>query len=164
MYKELGLETLKTRRWLKKLCFFYKIKNNGIPSYLAELIPSESHLCNTWNTRNIITYSCRNDTLNYYFFPWMINGWNKLNFNIQSSSFNIFRANLIKILRPIPNSIFSIFNPLGLKLIRRLQLGFFFYHNIYYNVQTNNLQSTKINQNNTIKMSQMINITLKLMQ
>ena len=39
LYKELGLETLKSRRWLKKLCCFYKIKNNGIPSYLAELIP-----------------------------------------------------------------------------------------------------------------------------
>ena len=40
----------------------------------------------------------------------------------------------------------------------------FFYQNIYYNVQTNNLQSTKINQNNMIKMSQMINITLQPMQ
>ena len=40
----------------------------------------------------------------------------------------------------------------------------FFYQNIYYNVQTNNLQSTKINQNNMIKMSQTINITLRPMQ
>ena len=44
LYKELGLETLKSRRWLKKLCCFYKIKNNGIQSYLAELTPSESYL------------------------------------------------------------------------------------------------------------------------
>ena len=40
---------------------------------------------------------------------------------------------------------------------------FFFYQNIDYNVQTNNLQSIKINQNN-IKMSQTINITLQPMQ
>ena len=40
----------------------------------------------------------------------------------------------------------------------------FFYQNIYYNVETNNLQSTKINQNNMIKMSQTINITLQPMQ
>ena len=40
----------------------------------------------------------------------------------------------------------------------------FFYQNIYYNVQTNNLQSTKINQNNMIKMPQTINITLQPMQ
>ena len=41
---------------------------------------------------------------------------------------------------------------------------FSFYQNIYYNVEINNLQSTKINQNNMIKMSQTINITLQPMQ
>ena len=123
MCKELSLETLKSRRWLKKLCCSYKIKNNGILSYLAKLIPSEFHLYNTWNTRNITTYSCRTDAFKYSFFPWTINEWNKLNFNIRASSFNIFRANLIKIIRPIPNSVFGIFNPLGLKLITRLRLG-----------------------------------------
>ena len=55
LYKELGLETLKSRRWLKNLCCFYKIKNRGILSYLAELIPSEFHSYNTRNTRNITT-------------------------------------------------------------------------------------------------------------
>ena len=44
------------------------------------------------------------------------------------------------------------------------QKTLFFYQNIYNNVQTNNLQSTKINQNKMIKMSQMINITLQPMQ
>ena len=39
------------------------------------------------------------------------------------SSFNIFRVNLIKIIRPIPNSILSIFNPLGHRFITRLRLG-----------------------------------------
>ena len=123
MYKELDLETLKSRRWLTKLCYFYKIKNNEIPSYLAKLVPPESNLHNTWNTRNITTYSCRTDAFKYSFFPWMINEWSKLNFNIQTCSFSIFRANLIKIIWPIPNSVFGIFNPLGLKLITRLRLG-----------------------------------------
>ena len=41
---------------------------------------------------------------------------------------------------------------------------FFFYQNIDYNVQTYNLQLTKINQTNVIKMSQAINITLQLIQ
>ena len=44
LYRKLGLETLESRRLLKNLCCFYKIKNNGIPSCLAELIPSEFHL------------------------------------------------------------------------------------------------------------------------
>ena len=123
LYKELGLETLKSRRWMEKLCCFSKIKNNEIPSYLAELIPSESYLYNTRNTRNITAYSCMTDAFKYSFFPWTINEWNKLNFNIRTSSFNIFRANLIKIIRPIPNSTFGIFNRLGIMLITKLQLG-----------------------------------------
>ena len=41
---------------------------------------------------------------------------------------------------------------------------FFFYQNIDYIVQTNNLQLTKINQNKLIQMSQTINITLQPMQ
>ena len=73
VYKELGLETLKSRRWLKKLCCFYKTKNNGIPFYLAKLILSESHLNNTRNTRNITTYCCRTDAFKYSFFSWTIN-------------------------------------------------------------------------------------------
>ena len=40
LYKELGLETMKSRIWLQKMYYFCKIKNNGIQSYLAELIPS----------------------------------------------------------------------------------------------------------------------------
>ena len=102
LYKELGLE----------VCCFYKIKNNGIPPYLAQLIPSEFHLCNTQNTRNITTYSCKTDAFKYSFFPWTINVWNKLNFNIRTSSFNMFRGNLIKIIRLISYSVFDIFNPL----------------------------------------------------
>ena len=57
------------------------------------------------------------------FFPWTTNEWNKLNFNIRISSFNIFRANLIKIIQLILNSVFGIFYPLGLKLITALQIG-----------------------------------------
>ena len=82
LYKELGLQTLKSRSWLKKLCCFYKIKNNEIPSYLAELIPSESHLNNSQNTRNTTLFSCSTYAFKYFFSPWTINEWNKLKFNI----------------------------------------------------------------------------------
>ena len=108
---------------MEKLCCFSKIKNNEIPSYLAKLNPSESYLCNTQNTRNITANSCMTDAFKYSFFPWTINEWNKLNFNIRTSSFNIFRANLINIILPISYSVFGIFNLLGLKLITRLRLG-----------------------------------------
>ena len=39
LYKELGLEFLKSRRWFRRLCTFYKIKTYNIPPYLADLLP-----------------------------------------------------------------------------------------------------------------------------
>ena len=36
---KLGLETIKSRRWLRRLCCMYKIINIGIPKYLTDRIP-----------------------------------------------------------------------------------------------------------------------------
>ena len=38
LYQELRLESLRSRRWLRKLCLFYKIYKNKSPSYLYNLI------------------------------------------------------------------------------------------------------------------------------
>ena len=39
LYEELGWESLSDRRWLRRLCQFYKIQNDLTPSYLTEPIP-----------------------------------------------------------------------------------------------------------------------------
>ena len=39
LYEELGWESLSDRRWLRRLCQFYKIQNELTPSYLKEPIP-----------------------------------------------------------------------------------------------------------------------------
>ena len=98
---------------------FIKVSDNGF--FLSISLSNTTYQYSI--AIQITTYSCRTDAFKYSFFPWTINELNKLNFNIWTSSFNIFRANLIKIIRPIPNSVFGIFNPLGLKLITRLRLG-----------------------------------------
>ena len=41
--KELGLESLQSRRSLYCLCTFHKIKTSGLLSYLFKLIPDTSH-------------------------------------------------------------------------------------------------------------------------
>ena len=38
LYQELGLESLKSRRWYQKLCLFFKLKKNKHPSYLFDMI------------------------------------------------------------------------------------------------------------------------------
>ena len=51
--------------------------------------------------------------------------WNKLDpdvRNVRTCSF--FRKNLLSFIRPIENSIYSIYDSLGIKLLHRLWLGF----------------------------------------
>ena len=47
LYQELGLESLRSRRWLRKLCLFYKIYKNKSPFCLYNLIPDRKKFCTT---------------------------------------------------------------------------------------------------------------------
>ena len=47
LYKELGLESLKFRRWFRRLCTLFKVKTSGKPEYLLNLIPTGQHSYNT---------------------------------------------------------------------------------------------------------------------
>ena len=67
LYNEIGLESLKFRRWFR--CTFYKIKSTGLPSYLFELIPKSSHMYNTRSLEDVATLYSRTDIFKYSFFP-----------------------------------------------------------------------------------------------
>ena len=124
IYEELGLESLKFRRWMGRLCAFYKIKTRGHPEYLYKLIPMKSSSYNTRNSDHIETYYSRTDIFKYSFFPYTIVEWNRLDHILRNSkSYNIFRNSLLNIGRPTPKPTFNIHNPLGLKLLTRLRLG-----------------------------------------
>ena len=43
IFQELGLETLKSRRWFRKLYLFYEILHSKSPSYLFNLIPENNN-------------------------------------------------------------------------------------------------------------------------
>ena len=98
LYVELGLESLKARRWFRRWCYFYIFKSYGLPPYLFQLIPHESHSYNTCNSEDIPTYHCRTDSFNNSFFPWTICEWNKLNLGICKSTYCVFRQYLLKYL------------------------------------------------------------------
>ena len=53
LYQELGLESLKSRRWYRKLCLFFKLKKNKHPSYLFDIIPKVLSTRTTRNHNNI---------------------------------------------------------------------------------------------------------------
>ena len=111
LYKELGIEPLRFRRWFRRLCTFFKIKIHGIPKYLLNKIPSSQTHCNTRNTDQVETYYYRIDIFKNSFFPYTIIEWNKLDLDVRKSkSYAIFRNTLLKLGRPNQNAIYKINN------------------------------------------------------
>ena len=105
------------------MCAFYKIKVTQLSSYLYELIPKINHNYNTRNIDHIDPHYCRTDIFKYSFFPYTIVEWNKLDANLKNAKFYMcFGTSLLKIVRPVQNSVFKIFNPLGIKFLTRLRL------------------------------------------
>ena len=124
LYAELGIESLKFRRWFRKLACFYKIQSKGLSKYLPQLIPTNNRSYTLRKPLNILHYYCRTDTFKNSFFPNVINEWNKLDEKIKgATSFSLFTASLLKIGRPYANSTYTIHNPDGKSLLRRLRLG-----------------------------------------
>ena len=78
--QELGLETLRSRRWFRKLCLFYKIVNNQSPSYMFDYIPSTDRIYNTRNAANVPRIKPKHNFFKNSYIP-SVNGmeWNKLN-------------------------------------------------------------------------------------
>ena len=114
LYQELGLESLRNRRWLRRLSYLYKIISTKLPPYLYDLIPplQRSHRypgC-------FKTLRCRTELFRNSFL---------LDSDIKNSdSYEMFRKKLLAFIRPVGNSMYGIYDPFGVKLINRLRLGF----------------------------------------
>ena len=104
LYNELGLESLKFRRWFRWLCTFFKIKIYGKPKYLLNKIPSSQIHYNTRNAGQVETYFCRTDIFKNSFFPYTIIEWNKLDI---AKSYATFRNTLLKLGSP-SNAPFTV--------------------------------------------------------
>ena len=84
LYQELGLESLKSRRWYKRLCCMYKIMKKKAPHYLTNLIP-KSHQSFRTRTNSIPTFYCRTDCYKNHFFPSALSDWFQLDDAIWNS-------------------------------------------------------------------------------
>ena len=125
IYSELGLESLQDRRWYRKLCVFYKILNNMSPKYLSDIIPSTTRRYSSRNANNIPLVRANTNYFMNTFFPSTITEWNKLDLSIRkSTSLNIFKSRLLRFVRPLENSVFTCHNPIGIKYLTSIRLGF----------------------------------------
>ena len=124
IYEELGLESLKSRRWYKRLTYMFKIMRNDAPDYLIDLIPKCEHLIKTRNS-HIPTFHCRTDCFKYSFFPSALRDWFNLDENIRNAdSISTFKSKLLSFIRPVQSNTYNIFDPIGIKFLTRLRLDF----------------------------------------
>ena len=56
IYAELGLESLKARRWYKRLSCMFKIMNKQAPNYLINLIPKCNQIMRTRNNNKPVIH------------------------------------------------------------------------------------------------------------
>ena len=123
LFQELGLESLRNRRWLRGMSYLYKIISTKFSPFLYDLIPplQRSHRypgC-------FKTLRCRTELFRNSFLPFTVNEWNKLDSDIKNNdSYEMFREKRLAFIRSVGNSMCGIYDPFGVKLINRLQLGF----------------------------------------
>ena len=86
---------------MRRLRSFYKVLLNKVPRYICELIPPFTHSFR--NPNSFTSFTCRTKYFQNFFF--------------RSSA-------LINFFRPSENKIFNIHDEVGIKLLKRLQLGF----------------------------------------
>ena len=121
--QKLRLESLKARRWYKRLCCMYKTITEKALNYLINLIPKCDPTIKTINN-SIPTFHCRTDCFKYSFFPSTLNDWFSLDIKIRNSeSIPLFKSRLLSFIRPLQSNIYKIFDPEGLKFLTRLLVG-----------------------------------------
>ena len=123
IYQELGLESLKRRRWYKRLSCMFKIMEEEAPNYLIKLVPKFETNVSTRNN-SIPTVNCRTNCFNYSFFSSTLNDWFRLDLNIgNSESISIFKSKLLSFICLVQTNIYNIFEPKSLPFLNRLRLG-----------------------------------------
>ena len=121
--KELRIESLSFRRCFRDLCAFYKIKTQDEPNYLYKLIPLTNNTYDIHSKHSVGTYFCRTNAFKYFFFPYTIREWNKLDLQLRNANcFKKLWNTLLKPGWPTPELTYGIHHTLGLKLLSILRL------------------------------------------
>ena len=126
IFQELGLENLKSRRWLRIIGLFYKLIKEKSHADIFQLIPQKKFSYTTTSVQKsqIPFFKTKTNFFKNSFFPAIIIEWNKTDVNIPNSPFcNVFKKVMLKLIRPKPNQVFNIDSSEGLKLLTRIRLG-----------------------------------------
>ena len=121
IYRELGFESLESRRWFKKLCFFFKVLENKSPDYLFKVIPQRRSPYITRNSDEIPLFKTNHNLYKNSFFPSATIEWNNLDHDLRNTErYTLLRSSILKFIRPSPNNFYGCQNIMGIKLVTRL--------------------------------------------
>ena len=126
LYEELGWAILYYRRWYRRLCHFYKLRNNQGPLYLYSETPQErtSH----HNLRRANVYEDNAKSINRFshtYFQNCMRDWNQLDEAIKSSpTVSVFKRELMRLIGPQKRSLFGFHDIEGVRLLTRLRVEF----------------------------------------
>ena len=70
LYQELRLEFLRRRKWLRRMCYFYKLIKTQKLLFLVNLIASKLNSLYNSNTYSVIR--CRSNYSKNYFIPYVM--------------------------------------------------------------------------------------------
>ena len=95
------------------------------PPYLKVNLPRKRGLLfGNCNPNLYHEISCNTNRYMNSFLPNSTKSWNNIDINFQSSpSLGYFKKNIVSLIRPVPNSIFGIHDPLGIKHLFQLRVG-----------------------------------------
>lgn len=126
LYEELGWEYLYQRRWFRRLSHFYNLKKSHSPAYLFAEIPTERHFMYSLRHPRIYDQGmARTNRFSNSYFQNVLSEWNLLNDDIKNSSTICeFKNRLLKIIRPVKNSVYKVFDILGVRRLTKLRLEF----------------------------------------
>ena len=127
LYEELGWESLSDRRNIRRTLQIEKIINNNSIEYLRNELPSLHRELFSGRHRNTFhEIKCNSKRYKESFFPDAISSWNNCMrvFNYENiPTKQKLKSDTTSLYRPIPRSIFGIYDPSGIRHIFLLRLN-----------------------------------------
>ena len=88
------------------------------------MIPTTNTHYTFRNSDKIPYFKTKHNFFKNSFFPSVIIEWNKLDPSLRRcDSYNVFKSNILKFIRPSSNSFFDCHNPIAIKYITRIRPG-----------------------------------------
>ena len=128
LYEELGREILYYRRWYRRLCHFYKLRNDQRPHYLYSEIPQDGNITTTCVDPMYVNQMCTKMSTNRFshtYFQNCMREWYLLDVTIKNSpTISVFKREFVCLVRLSEKSYFGIYDIEGIRLLNRLRVHF----------------------------------------